>query len=94
MSSLLNKLKGHKSTPSTDANDSYNHPSSTTGHDNSTTSATHHGETEYGNTQNTSSGHNDGPLNSHSDGGKYYAPKGSAVGQGYGSETVGPHSSK
>ena len=101
MSSLLNKLKGHKHQTSTDASDSYNQPSSTTGNDSTstsgygnTTSPTHRGETGYGNTQNTSSGHNDGPLNSHSDGGKYYAPKGSAISQGRNTENVGPHNSK
>jgi hypothetical protein len=99
MSSLLNKLKGHKHQTSTDASDSYDQPTtgnddtSTSGYGN-TTSPINRGETGYGNTQSTSSGHNDGPLNSHSDGGKYYAPKGSAVSQGYNTETVGPHNSK
>ncbi len=104
MSSLLNKLKGHggdKHQSSTIPSDSYNQSSSNTGYDNTntsghgnTTSPTHHGETGYGNTQNTSSGYNSGPLNSHSDGGRYYAPKGTAVGQGHNTETVGPHNSK
>ena len=104
MSSLLNKLKGHgsdKHHTTNDPNDTYNQQSSNTGYDNAntggygnTTSPTHHGKTGYGNTQNTSSGHNDGPLNSHSDGGKYYPPKGTAVGQGYNAENAGPHNSK
>jgi hypothetical protein len=104
MSSLLNKLKGHSSDKhhiSNDPNESYNQPSSNTGYDNAntsgygnTTSPTHHGETGFGNTQNTSGGYNDGSLNSHSDGGKYYPPKGTAVGQGYNAETAGPHNSE
>lgn len=101
MSSLLNKLKGHKHQTGADESDSYHQPSSTAGNDSTstpghakTTSPAYRGETGYGNTQNTLSGHNDGPLNSHSDGGKYYPPKGSAVTQGYNTETVGPHSCK
>jgi hypothetical protein len=100
MSSLLNKLKGHghHDQTSTYPSDSYNEPSSNTGYDNTqsgyadTNSPTHHSETNYGNTPNTSSGYDNGPLNTNSDGGRYYAPKGTHVGQSN-NEIVGPHNS-
>ena len=118
MSSLLNKLKGgdkHHSSHHHDqsgamAGDNHNNTSSNPGYDNSsqggygnTTSPTHHGDTGYGNSQNTSSGYgnsqntpggyDNGPLNSHSDGGKYHAPKGTAIGQSSNTTHVGPHQS-
>lgn len=87
MSSLLNKLKGHGHHPDQAyPSESYEQPTSNTGYDNTqsgygqTNSPTHRGDSNYENTPNTSGGYDNGPLNSHSDGGRYHAPKGTHVG--------------